>query len=186
MLKKIALFGLMSLSIMNTFAAPATESSIQKALKLTNVNDVVTQSIQSSRGALNSQAIQWVRDRTGHNVLTVQDNQAAQEIVQILQQNTDSFLKTINVEQISADVYRRYYTEEELQTYIKFLETPEGRSINRKLPLIAQDVSQEMIKKIQNDPNIKLKQQQSNQRVKDILSKLPKAQATNNMPAKSS
>lgn len=185
MLKKIALFGLISLNIAHAFAAPATEVSVQKALKLTNINDVVSQSIQSSQTVLTSQSVQLVRQYTGHNVLTTQDNQAAQQIAQVLYNNTNSILKDLNIQQIAGDVYRRYYTEEELKAYIKFLETPEGQSINRKLPLITQNVTQDVVKRLQSNPDVKTRREQSNQQVKDILSKLPKAQPAAVAPAKS-
>lgn len=175
MLKKVLLTStLIASSFLNVaFASAPTDASIQKVAHLTNINQILTESMQNVGTIVEQQAIQIVQKKTGHNSLNAQEQKAAQDIAKILKNNTDQFVQRANLPALINQLFKKYYSEEELLAYIKFLETPEGQSINKKQPLVLQETMQN-IANVSNSPETKESRQYANQQITDILKSLPK------------
>lgn len=175
MLKKILFITAISSSFIHTaFASTATDFSVKKAVELSHVEQTFNQSMQNLTPMFDNQAIKMVQNRTKHETLSPQEQKAAQDISQIFQADAKRFTQQTNMAELTQQIFKKYYSEQELQVYIKFLESPEGQSINKKLPLVVQETAQE-VANIANNPQAKIDQQQANQKISEILKALPQA-----------
>lgn len=175
MLKKILFTSaLIGSSLFNiTYAAPATDASVQQAIELSHVNQMMTESLTNLGKVFDQQAVQMVQKRTGHQTLNLQEQKAAQDIGQIIKDSTSQLIQQANMPSLISQIFKKYYSEEELQVLIKFLSTPEGQSINKKQPLVVQETMQNMIN-IFSNPQTKVDQQKRYTEIDSILKSLPK------------
>ncbi|MBF7696420.1 DUF2059 domain-containing protein [Acinetobacter rathckeae] len=176
MLKKVLLTStLIASSFLNVaFASAPTDASVQQAIQLSHVNEMLNESVKNLGSVLDQQAIKIVQKRTGHETLNAQEQKAAQDIGQILKNNTNNLLQQADMPLLISNLFKKYYSEDELQVYIKFLSTPEGQSINKKQPLVVQETVQNVMNILSNKQT-QTAQQQASQQVADILNSLPKA-----------
>lgn len=173
-IKPLALGILASQMISIAFASPAQVATAQKIVDLTHLESSFNNNIQNLHTMYVDQATFLVKQHTGHQTLTAQDNQAIEKIMQVYNNNTAMISRSLDVKKIGADIYLKSYSEEELKAYQKFLETPEGASILQKLPIFAATLNQEITQRtqaigIQNNIT-----QKTNNEVSKILATLPK------------
>ncbi|MCF9033432.1 DUF2059 domain-containing protein [Acinetobacter nectaris] len=177
MLKKLLTISLFTFSLSNSvFASVPQEASIKQAIKLADINETLTETIKATSATFNEQAALMVKRRTGHTTPTVQDTDAAHKISQIMSQNITDMMQALDINKLTEDAFRKYYTEEELQVYIKFLSSPEGQSINKKSPILVQDIMKSFSNTFQNNIELKEKMKASNNEMQAILKSLPKAE----------
>lgn len=177
MLKKLLTISLFTFSLSTSvFASAPQEDSIKQAIELSHVSEILTKTIDVTNATFHEQATQRVKRRTGHTELTAQDIEAVDKISKIMSQSLSNMMQTINITQLTENAFRKYYTEEELQVYIKFLSSPEGQSINKKSPLLIQDVMKTFSDTLQNNTGLQTQLKSSDNEIKSIISSLPKAE----------
>ncbi|MBF7683275.1 DUF2059 domain-containing protein [Acinetobacter sp. B5B] len=160
-------------SLLNTtFAASATDASVKKAIELSHIQQILEKNMQSAGTILDQQAIQIVQKKTGHQTLSPQEQKVAQDIGQMIKNNTHHLIQQTNLSALASQSFKKYYSEEELQVLIKFLETPEGQSINEKQPLIVQETIQNVFN-ILNTEEHKAEMKKTYQQIAEILKTLP-------------
>jgi hypothetical protein len=76
--------------------------------------------------------------------------------------------------EIIQNIYTKQLSEEEVQAYIRFLKSPEGQSINKKMPIILQQTVQQINQATEKLTQDKKFQQQMTQQIADVLKPLPK------------
>lgn len=169
--KYIAILGL-SLSATYAFATPPTDASIQQAVQLSHANEMAQESINSLKPMFVQQSVQMVQERTGHKVLSEHELDIANQLADVFFQTTQDQLKSINLNTISSELFKKYFTEEELQANIKFLSTPEGQSIQRKTPLMLADMVQQTQAAEQQQMNDPVYMKQLQEKIISIQKKL--------------
>ncbi|MCG2573178.1 DUF2059 domain-containing protein [Acinetobacter sp. ME22] len=185
MLKKIALSPLIiacfcSYTISkNTFATPAQSSSVNEMMNLINAEQLFKATINSSQPRFQQLSEKMIKDYTGHQTFTEQDQIAVKKLSNLLTNTVENSIQQAKPIEIIKNIYMEQFSEEEIQAYIRFLKSPEGQSINQKMPIILQTTIQEMDQmgtKIFKDPKLK---QQITQQIVDILKPLPRQSIQN-------
>ncbi|MCB5184231.1 DUF2059 domain-containing protein [Methylobacillus gramineus] len=116
-------------------AATASDELILKFMEVSNVRATLDGMRANADNALKNNMLHSL----GYQQLNDKQKKIAEEAgdkaVKIQQENLsyDAIVKLI------LPLYRRTFTQEELQAAIKFYSSPEGKSINQKMPLLAND-----------------------------------------------
>ncbi|MBF7683273.1 DUF2059 domain-containing protein [Acinetobacter sp. B5B] len=165
---------ILSQSIATAFATPAQLDTAQKIVQLTQLENEFNTNVSNLQSMYISQATKLVTDYTNHQTLTAADNQAIEKIIQLFNKNTATIAKSVDVKQVGSEIYRQNYTEEELQAYKKFLESPEGLSIIKKMPTFSSNFNQAITQKTQMVSTQQNMTEKTNQEIGQILSVLPK------------
>lgn len=155
------------------FASAPTNASVQKVIELSHINQILAENMKNIGITLDQQAIKIVQKQTGHQNLNPQEQKAAQDISQITKNNTTQLIQQANMPLLISQLFKKYYSEEELQVYIQFLTTPEGQSITKKQPLLVQETLQNMMSTFSNPQN-QANQQKNIKDIDNILKSLPK------------
>ena len=79
-----------------------------------------------------------------YKLTTTQEQLAALELSQLLKDTSSKVFARPETLQAIEKIYAETLSEEEVQAYLKFLKTPEGRSINQKTLKISTNVFQYM------------------------------------------
>jgi hypothetical protein len=98
---------------------------------------------------------QVIKDYTGHQTLTEQDQVAAQKLSKIFVNTVEVFLQQAKPIEIIQNIYTKQLSEEEVQAYIRFLKSPEGQSINKKCRLFCNRPSSKLTKLLKNSLKIR-------------------------------
>ncbi|ESK40749.1 hypothetical protein P256_01204 [Acinetobacter nectaris CIP 110549] len=173
-IKPLALGILASQMISIAFASPAQVTTAQKIVDLTHLESDFNNNLKDLQSMYLNQAVTLVKQHTGHQTLTAQDNQAIERIIQVYNKNTTTISKSLDIKKIGTDIYLKNYSEEELKAYQKFLETPEGASIVQKIPMFSVVFNQEVAKYTQAINVQNSISQKTNTEVGQILATLPK------------
>ena len=125
---------ILSLSILSftAFAKPATEASVEKALKLSDISGTLAQSQQEMRPIYQQQAEDTIKQIFKTSNLNAEQQKAANQIADITASFSNKLISDPKFMQMLKDVYQKTFTEEEVLANIQFLETPIGQSINKK------------------------------------------------------
>lgn len=174
-IKPFLLSLIVSQSITAAFASPAQPATAQKIVELTQLENEFNTNIRNLQSMYINQATALVKQQTNHQTLTAADNQAIEKIMQIFNRNTTTISKSVDVKQIGSELYRQSYTEEELQAYKRFLESPEGLSVVKKLPVFTANLNQAIIQKTQVISAQNNMTEQTKKEINQILSTLPKS-----------
>ncbi len=149
----------------NTFASPAQKKSVKELIKLSDLENLLHSSLDEMQPALDSKAESMLLKILGKERLTTnQEHLALVELSQLLKDTSSKMFMRPETLQAIEQIYTETLSEEEVQAYLKFLRTPEGKSINQKNLTISSNVFQYMNnlnQKTLNDPeqNLKLKEQ---------------------------
>ena len=148
----------------SAFASPATDKSIDKLMQLSNISEIFKQSTKDMQPYFDEQAEDLVRQVTGAQTLNIDQQNAVLQISALyseVQQRITTDPKFINMFKA---LFKKTFTEEEVQANIEFLSTPIGQSINQKMNLLMSDMmlettkfSQEQMLKEENQKLIKQK-----------------------------
>lgn len=174
-IKSFLLSVIISQSIATAFASSAQLATAQKIVELTQLENEFNTNIRNLQSMYINQATALVKQQTNHQTLTAADNQAIEKIMQIFNRNTATISKSVDVKQIGSELYRQSYTEEELQAYKRFLESPEGLSVVKKLPIFTANLNQAIIQKTQVISAQNNMTEQTKKEISQILSTLPKS-----------
>lgn len=118
-------------------ASPAKSSSVEQLFALSEIEQLIQSSLNDLHPQFETESENIIMRLMGTEQLDAQQLIAAQEIAQILFDTTKDVLTKPQVKIKMKDIMQNVYTEEEVQAYIRFLSTAEGRSINRKDMLVA-------------------------------------------------
>ena len=148
----------------NCFASPATDKSIDKLMQLSNISEIFKQSTRDMQPYFDQQAEDLVRQVTGAQTFNIDQQNAVLQISALyseVQQRITTDPKFIDVFKA---LFKKTFTEEEVQANIAFLSTPLGQSINQKMNLLMSEImlettkfSQEQMLKEENQKLIKQK-----------------------------
>lgn len=155
-----------------TFAQPATEASVEKALKLSDISGTLAQSQQDMRPIYDQQAEEVIRNIFKIQQLNAEQQKAAKQIADVTASFSQKLISDPKFVQMLKRVYMQTFTEEEVLANIQFLETPIGQSINKKSSKMMAEImrnSIEMSTTMMQDPTT---QKEMNQRVEKILKPL--------------
>ena len=155
-----------------TFAQPATEVSVEKALKLSDISGTLAQSQQDMRPIYDQQAEEVIRNIFKIQQLNAEQQKAAKQIADVTASFSQKLISDPKFIQMLKRVYMQTFTEEEVLANIQFLETPIGQSINKKSSKMMAEImrnSIEMSTAMMQDPTT---QKEMNQRVEKILKPL--------------
>ncbi|MGB8484151.1 MAG: DUF2059 domain-containing protein [Acinetobacter bohemicus] len=155
-----------------TFAQPATETSVEKALKLSDISGTLAQSQQDMRPIYDQQAEEVIRNIFKIQQLNAEQQKAAKQIADVTASFSQKLISDPKFVQMLKKVYMQTFTEEEVLANIQFLETPIGQSINKKSSKMMAEImrnSIEMSNAMMQDPTT---QKEMNQRVEKILKPL--------------
>ena len=115
-----------------SFAKPATEASVEKALKLGDLKGTLAQSQQEMRPVYDQQAEEIIKNIFKTSTLNTEQQKAAKQIAEITASFSSKLISDPKFMQMLKNVYMQTFTEEEVLANIQFLETPLGQSINKK------------------------------------------------------
>ena len=160
------LVGLCLISTMQSvFATPARTQSVKELIKLSEFENILYTSLDEMQPTLDSEAENiLLRVLNKDKLTTTQEQLAVLELSQLLKDTSSKVFARPETLQAIEKIYAETLSEEEVQAYLKFLRTPEGKSINQKNLTISSNVFQYMNnlnQKTLNDPeqNLKLKEQ---------------------------
>lgn len=123
-------------------ASPAKPASVDELMQLSNAEKLVKESVNSYTPYFQKHSEQVIQNHTGHQTLTEQDQVAAQKLSKIFVNTVEVFLQQEKLIEIIKNIYMEQFSKEEIQAYIRFLKSPEGQSINQKMPIILQQIAQ--------------------------------------------
>lgn len=174
-LKNLGLPLILALGCLNStaFATPAKSSSVEQLMQLTHVNQTLQDSTQAMQPVFEQQSVQIIQKYTGHQTLTAQDLTASKQMTAVFKNMTADLLKKTNTEEMIRKLYQQNFSEEEVQAYIRFLNTPEGRSIEQKTPVLMKQIGLEMAKITQHGLLSESEQNKYKQQIQNILLSLP-------------
>ena len=155
-----------------TFAQPATETSVEKALKLSDISGTLAQSQQDMRPIYDQQAEEVIRNIFKVQQLNAEQQKAAKQIADVTASFSQKLISDPKFVQMLKGVYMQTFTEEEVLANIQFLETPIGQSINKKSSKMMAEIMRNSIEistAMMQDPTT---QKEMNQRVEKILKPL--------------
>ena len=147
-------FALCTLSL-TSFAKPATEASVEKALKLSDIQGTLAQSQQEMRPVYQQQAEDTIKQIFKTSNLNAEQQKAANQIADITASFSNKLISDPKFMQMLKESYQKTFTEEEVLANIQFLETPLGQSINKKSSKMMSEVmrnSMEMSTQMMQDP----------------------------------
>lgn len=145
----------------------------QELISLTDAN-TLNRTFDSLIPSYRQRSIQLVQQHTGHAQLTAKDLAVVEKLTQSMLNTSQDYLRRMNVTQSIEGVYATYYTDQEIQAYLRFLKSPEGRSIMSKKPQISAAIDQQIAMSISNIAKSANFQQSIGQNIQQILAELPK------------
>ncbi|UTO20008.1 MULTISPECIES: DUF2059 domain-containing protein [Acinetobacter] len=129
----------------NAIASPAQTKSVRELIKLSDLENVLSTSLDEMQPTLDLEAENILLRVLGKEKLnTTQEYLAVIELSQLLKDTSSKVYARPETLQAIEKIYTETLTEEEIQAYLKFLRTPEGKSINQKNLKIGTHVFQYM------------------------------------------
>ena len=137
-------------------ATPAQTNSVQELIKVSDLENILNNSFDEMQPALDLEAEKIIsRILNKEKLTTTQELLAALKLSQLLKETSSKLFARPETLKAIEKIYKDTLSEEEIQAYLKFLKTPEGRSINQKTLQISTSVFQYMntlSQKNLNDP----------------------------------
>lgn len=161
-------FGVQTVS----FASPATDSSIDKLMQLSNITAVFEQTNKDMQPYFDAQAEELVHRLTGAKSLNIEQQNAVLQISAMYSELQQSITKDPKFIQMFKGLFQRTFTEEEVQANIAFLSTPLGQSINKKMSILMTDLMLETEKFSQEQMLQPERQKLMKQKMEKILTPL--------------
>ena len=129
----------------NTVASPAQVKSVKELIKLSELENVLHTSLNEMQPTLDAEAENILLRILGKQRLTTTaEHLAVIELGQLLKETSSKMFARPETLQAIEQIYTETLSEEEVQAYLKFLRTPEGKSINQKNLKINTNVFQYM------------------------------------------
>lgn len=133
------------ITVQDTEASPAQIKSVKELIKLSELENVLHTSLDEMQPTLDAEAENILLRILGKQRLTTTEEYLAViELGQLLKQTSSKMFARPETLQAIEQIYTETLSEEEVQAYLKFLRTPEGKSINQKNLKINTNVFQYM------------------------------------------
>ena len=129
---KSTFFSLCFLGSTSLYATPATDSTINKFIQLSELNSTLNNNINELQPYFDSQAEQIIQSISSNNELDANEIAISLKLSQKMFDMTKKTVTSPQTIKTVKQVIKNIYTEEEILAYNKFLSTPEGKSINQK------------------------------------------------------
>ena len=158
-----------------SFAKPATEASVEKALKLSDIRGALAQSQQDMRPVYDLQAEEMLKNIFKTPALNAEQQKAAGQIAEVMESFSNQLISDPKFMQMIKAVYMQTFSEEEVLANIQFLETPLGQSINKKSSKMMSEIMRNSITmsaQLMQDPAV---QREMNRKIEKILKPLLQA-----------
>jgi uncharacterized membrane-anchored protein YjiN (DUF445 family) len=158
-----------------SFAKPATEASVEKALKLSDIRSALAQSQQDMRPVYDLQAEEMLKNIFKTPALNAEQQKAAGQIAEVMGSFSNQLISDPKFMQMIKAVYMQTFSEEEVLANIQFLETPLGQSINKKSSKMMSEIMRNSITmsaQLMQDPAV---QREMNRKIEKILKPLLQA-----------
>ena len=122
------------IAVQNTEASPAQVKSVKELIKLSELENILHTSLDEMQPTLDAEAENILLRILGKQRLTTTEEEhlAVIELGQLLKQTSSKMFARPETLQAIEKIYTETLSEEEVQAYLKFLRTPEGKSINQK------------------------------------------------------
>lgn len=132
-------------SMQSTFAQPAQSKSVKELIKLSDLEAILNSSLDEMQPTLDLEAENILLRVLGKDRLTTtQEQLAVIELSQLLKDTSTRVFSRPETLQAIEKIYADSLSEEEVQAYLRFLKTAEGKSINQKTLKISTNVFQYM------------------------------------------
>lgn len=119
----------------SAYAAAPTDDLILKFMEVSNVKGTLDGMRSNADTALKANMLQSLQYATLNEKQKKIAEEAGEKAVKVQQE----YLSYDAITKLILPLYRKTFTQEELQAAIKFYSSPEGRSINQKMPALAGD-----------------------------------------------
>lgn len=146
------------------FASPAKDKSVDKLMQLSDITEIFKQSTRDMQPYFDEQAEDLVRQVTGTQTLNIDQQNAAIQISELYSSVQQKLLTDPEFLDMFKQLFKKTFTEEEIQANIAFLSTPLGQSINKKMNHLMNEIlqvttnfSQVQMSKAENQQMIKEK-----------------------------
>ncbi len=128
------------------FASTATDKSVDKLMQLSNITEIFKQSTRDMQPYFDEQAEDLVRQVTGAQTLNIDQQNAVFKISALYTEVQQNLVTNPEFTNMFKALFKKTFTEEEVQANIAFLSTPLGQSINKKMNVLMNEVLQETTK----------------------------------------
>ena len=128
------------------FARPATDKSIDKLMQLSNISEIFKQNTKDMQPYFDEQAEELIHQITGSKELTIDQQNAALQISTLYSDAQQNMINDPEFMNLFKSLFKKTFTEEEVQANIAFLSTPLGQSINQKMNHLMTEILQETTK----------------------------------------
>lgn len=125
------------------FASVATDKSIDKLMQLSNISEIFKQSTRDMQPYFDEQAEDLVHQVTGAQTLNIDQQNAVLQISALYSEVQQNMVSNPEFTDMFKALFKKTFTEEEVQANIAFLSTPLGQSINKKMNGLMTEVMQE-------------------------------------------
>lgn len=154
-------------------ASLAQDKSVDKLIELSNVTELFKQSTRDLQPYYDEQAEDLVRQVTGSSTLNIDQQNAVLQISALYSDAQQQMVSDPEFIHMFKALFKRTFTEEEIQANIAFLSTPLGQSINQKMNVLMSEILQETTKfsqqRILNSENQKVLKAKMEAILKPIL-----------------
>lgn len=141
MLSKIFITSLLiACTSLSAFATPAKPATVQQLINETKMEQLIEQTLQQMKPIADEQILQEAKETLGKKQLSPQQLNIVKQMQQLRWQQANLANNWKNIQDLMVKVYQKHFTEEELQATLKFYQSPEGRSMMQKMPIVMQDV----------------------------------------------
>jgi len=139
------------------FAAPASDQQVQQLLKVMNIDEILTQTMQQIRPQLDQQAYEIVKMTVKKDQLNPQEQIIANELADKIFEQSKKTVAWDQIKPLYLKIYKEVYNADEVQAQINFYSSPIGQSILKKTPQITQEsmkiVNTQLMSSIQTTMN---------------------------------
>lgn len=143
MLSKIFITSvLMACVSLSAYATPAKPATVQQLITETKMEQLIEQTLQQMKPIADQQILQEAKNTLGTQQLNAQQLNIVKQMQQLSWEQINLSNNWKSIQDLMVKVYQKHFTEEELQATLKFYQSPEGRSMMQKMPIMMQDVMQ--------------------------------------------
>ncbi len=125
------------------FATVATDKSVEKLMQLSNISEIFKQSARDMQPYFDEQAEDLVRQMTGAQTLNIDQQNVVLQISALYSDVQQNMVSNPEFTDMFKALFKKTFTEEEVQANIAFLSTPLGQSINKKMNGLMSEILQE-------------------------------------------
>lgn len=126
------------LSAVRAAEAPASEASIRELLALTQAQRMLAETTDQ----IDSMMQASMKQAHGNKVLTPREEEILTEMRGKILVAVGDFLKWSDLEPMFIDIYKRSFSQREIDGIITFYRSDAGRAVTNKMPLVMQNTMQ--------------------------------------------